>query len=360
MAFNVTGYATVSDIQQGEPGEASPQHANQRFWRSSDSSQVGVTVSARINWSTGAYDNITSGWSTTAPTAGATGTTVAYFADINFNDSTGLATHTTATGTGQRFINFSGVVTFTNSGNITDGTSSQAFGNLAANNTVAVANEVTGTGNLATANAVSAANQVNSLNAGNVSGLGNLATDNTTLGNLAGSNTTLGNLATSNTTLGNLAGANAVNAANQVNAFNTAINANTTTIDGGRINTGQVTGGNAAWSANGVSSGSGFSLTTGSVGNTDAGAFFVGNKTTGYMEVTPNGSAFNLPVTFGTTNLPNNVTVQGNTNVVLNNNTSYSVNVTNQVNGTGNLATANTVNAANQVNALNAGNVSPG
>ena len=93
-------------------------------------------------------------------------------------------------------------------------------------------NQVTGLGNLATNNTVST---------NEVTGLGNLATDNTTLGNLAEDNTTLGNLAE----------ANNINAGTDINAGslpNSRLNANvsllgntgslftnTTNISGGQI-----------------------------------------------------------------------------------------------------------------------------
>ena len=162
------------------------------------------------------------------------------------------------------------------------------------NGPVNFSNQVSGAGALASLNAVDAENQVNDLNAGNVSGLGNLATDNTSLGNLASNNTvsinnevngtgnlatanavtasqvndlantttiannnSLGNLAVSNVTLGNIATLSNINAGTHVNAglldddrlstdnVTTQGNAgslfsNDTTIDGGQITTGLI------------------------------------------------------------------------------------------------------------------------
>ena len=169
-----------------------------------------------------------------------------------------------------------------------------------------------------------------------VTGLGNLATDNTTLGNLASDNTTLGNFAE----------ANNVNAGTDINAGslpNSRLNANvsllgntgnlftnTTNISGGQINTGQITGGTVDYNnTNDAWSGSGFYATTVVDGDLSGGAMFVGNSANQYMAFNGTNFEFNGPVNFS-----------------------------NQVNGAGALASLNAVNAENQVNALNAGNVS--
>ena len=127
--------------------------------------------------------------------------TVYYFSDFVFIDSTGVAATSTDTGTSpQRSIDFDGIVTFSNSNTITDGTNSTAFGSLATQDNIDLSSDVTG--ELAVANAAS--------------GLVNSNIDYSTLGDVP---------------------------TNQLPNAAAAINANTTTIDGGKITANTVTAG---------------------------------------------------------------------------------------------------------------------
>ena len=194
-----------------------------------------------------------------------------------------------------------------------------------------IANRISGTGNLATANSVAADNQITG-----------------TLPNARLS---------SNVTL----------AGNTGSLFT-----NTTVIDGGQINTGEVRGGNANWTSNQTVSGTGFALRANADGNSPAGSFFVGNAANQYLSFDGSTFTFNGSVNFSNqVNATTNITLLGNNNTNIRNtigagtgnsnlnNANVSINVVNQtsgdlpianrITGTGNLATANAVNTA-QVN----------
>lgn len=179
----------------GDPGPASPQYHITRVWY--ESTTAPAAPSATITWSNGNI-SLPAGWSLVGPTVSATGSTVAYFSDIVFKDATGLAASTVATGSiPQRAINFDGIVTFTNQNTISDGTTSKAFGALASASSVDLGSQVTGT--------LSSANAAEDLKNSNIS------------------YSTLGTVPSS--VLENVA---------------TAINTNTTTIDGAKITTGTI------------------------------------------------------------------------------------------------------------------------
>lgn len=304
MAFSVTGSIAVTDVRDGADGTngtnginglPAPRFTTRRVYRetATDISSATYTPSATITWSTGAISGLTTNWSEAAPTVSATNATKFWFSDLTFNDTTGTASTSSSNGTVPRHqTTFSGVVTFTNANQISDGTNTQNFGNLAGANTVA-AGSVNGLGSLATSNTVASTA---------VTGLGNLATSNTSLGNIATQNNILSgqvnnvidtNFA-SNTTLGN----NVTVDANHVSTDDITIAGNdgslftnTTTIDGGQITTGSISTQyldvDTALNLNGPNS----SFLAGRAGTSDFGTagFFIGrtsstgNTATGFQ-----------------------------------------------------------------------------
>lgn len=77
---------------------------------------------ATITWSTGALSGMSSGWSESPPTQSATSSDSVYSSVIVFNDTSGTATTTTATGaTPVKATEFSGLVTFSSGDFVTGG-----------------------------------------------------------------------------------------------------------------------------------------------------------------------------------------------------------------------------------------------
>ena len=127
-----------------------------------------------------------------------------------------------------RGIRFDGVVTFTNSSQISDGTNSQTFGGLASQDSVA-AGDVSGLGSLATASSVNLGTQVS----------GTLGTGNAASG-LINSNISI----SSNGTLSGAGGGQVTRAgigAIAASEAAAAVNNNSTTINGSKITTGTIT-----------------------------------------------------------------------------------------------------------------------
>ena len=295
MAFSVTGSIAVTDVRDGADGtngtdgnngSPAPRFTTRRVYRetATDIGSATYTPSATVTWSTGAISGLTTNWSETAPTVSATNATKFWFSDLTFNDTTGNATTSSSSGTVPRHqTTFSGVVTFTNANQISDGTNTQNFGNLAGANSVA-SNSVNGLGNLATSNTVASTA---------VTGLGNLATSNTSLGNIATQNNlnsgqvnnVIDTNFASNTTLGN----NVTVDANHVSTDDITIAGNdgalfssTTIIDGGQITTGSISTQfldvDSALNLNGPNS----SFLAGRAGTSDFGTagFFIGRTST--------------------------------------------------------------------------------
>ena len=99
----------------GATGSPAPRFVSRRVYISS-AAGTPSSPSATLTWSTLALSGITTGWSETAPTAIATSTTLVYFSDFLFVDTTGAGTTSAVTGgTPKEGISFSGLVTF-NSG----------------------------------------------------------------------------------------------------------------------------------------------------------------------------------------------------------------------------------------------------
>jgi hypothetical protein len=141
---NGTDGADGTNGTDGTDGNPAPRYSTFRVWYEGGGSVPG-SPSGTITWSTGSISNLTQDWSLTAPTVNANGSTVAWFSDIVFSDTTGTATNSSAIGgTPQRAINFDGIVTFTNSNTISDGTNSTAFGALASANSVNLSTQVSG------------------------------------------------------------------------------------------------------------------------------------------------------------------------------------------------------------------------
>ena len=125
VAFQGADGAAGAPGTPGTPGAAgtpAPRYTDRRLYLTGTSTAP-TAPSATITWSTGVLSAVTANWSLTAPTVNATGTDVIYFSDLQFADTTGTAATTAATGgTPQRNIRFDGIVTFNNTGAITDGT----------------------------------------------------------------------------------------------------------------------------------------------------------------------------------------------------------------------------------------------
>lgn len=137
------------DGTNGTDGNPAPRYTTVRLWFEGTEVVPGQP-SATITWATSALSGISASWSTTAPTVNATGTTVAWFSDVVFNDNTGAATSTTALGTTpQRSISFDGIVTFSNS-NLTDGTTTYDPAGVINNSTTTIDGSKITTGTIST------------------------------------------------------------------------------------------------------------------------------------------------------------------------------------------------------------------
>lgn len=129
---------------QGTPGTSAPRYSTFRLWYDGDGTAPSSPL-ATITWSTGLLSAMSTGWSLDAPTVDANGSNVAWFSDVQFSDTTGVALTAIGTGTTpKRQITFEGIVKFVGEGEISDGTTSQTFGTLASANTVDLGTEVTG------------------------------------------------------------------------------------------------------------------------------------------------------------------------------------------------------------------------
>ena len=222
-------------------------------------------INATYNFNSGAFTNLATTndvnrWQTIAPTANLDGTNVYWQGTITFTETitnnarSGVSPATDVQNISRGFL-FDGVVRFTNSATITDGTTTTNINTVA--NAAINANTVVNTA-LTNNNTDVATNAT----------LGNNVTVNDN--QIGGNVNTQGNSLPTTT--------NAV--LNTGNSFNTRVNASTTTIDGGRINTGVITGGDLTVNTTNFvpTSGSGFDLRS----STGGGSLTVGN-TARYM-----------------------------------------------------------------------------
>lgn len=114
--YRASGYDGVNGTNggTGATGAAGPRFFTDRVYQASVNQPS--APQATVQWANGLLSGITSGWSTTPPTAVATSTTKVWFSDLFFADVSGASTTTLATGsTPRESVSFSGLVTF-NSG----------------------------------------------------------------------------------------------------------------------------------------------------------------------------------------------------------------------------------------------------
>lgn len=139
---------------------------------SPQSTAPGGDINATYNFDTDAFTNLatTAGlnrWQTIAPTADLDGTNVYWQGTMTFTETitnnarSGVSPSTDVDNISRGFL-FDGVVRFTNSNTISDGTSSQAFGNLAAVDSIGL-DLVNDSGALAGQNSVNLPNQATGL-----------------------------------------------------------------------------------------------------------------------------------------------------------------------------------------------------
>jgi len=119
LAQNGTDGADGAD---GDDGAAAPRLAQRTIYTNPAVASAPSTPAATITWSTGALSGMSSGWSESPPTQSATSSNSVYSSVVVFNDTSGSATTTTATGaTPVKATEFSGLVTFSSGDFVTGG-----------------------------------------------------------------------------------------------------------------------------------------------------------------------------------------------------------------------------------------------
>lgn len=99
--------------QNGTDGADAPQIGQRIIYTNPAVASAPSAPAATITWSTGALSGMSSGWSESPPTQSATSSNSVYSSVVVFNDTSGSATTTTATGaTPVKATEFSGLVTF--------------------------------------------------------------------------------------------------------------------------------------------------------------------------------------------------------------------------------------------------------
>ena len=111
-----------TDGQDGDDGADAPQIGQRIIYTNPAVASAPSAPAATITWSTGALSGMSSGWSESPPTQSATSSDSVYSSVIVFNDTSGSATTTTATGaTPVKATEFSGLVTFSSGDFVTGG-----------------------------------------------------------------------------------------------------------------------------------------------------------------------------------------------------------------------------------------------
>ena len=122
---SIASWSTPAVIgAEGADGDSGSRHAIVSYYKSGTSPPSTSTLAANVTytWATGAVTSSYDGWSTTAPTVDAAGSSNYYYSDVIFLDSTGSATSSTGSSasTATKLFNFNGLVTFTNTSGSTD------------------------------------------------------------------------------------------------------------------------------------------------------------------------------------------------------------------------------------------------
>lgn len=108
--------------QDGDDGADAPRLAQRIIYTNPAVATAPSAPAATVTWSTGALSGMSSGWSESPPTQSATSSDSVYSSVVVFNDTSGSATTTTATGaTPVKATEFSGLVTFSSGDFVTGG-----------------------------------------------------------------------------------------------------------------------------------------------------------------------------------------------------------------------------------------------
>ena len=98
------------------------------YYQSSSATAPAAPTASNYNFTTGLFGTHTNGWDENAPTFAAGNTNKYWYARVNVAEATVGGTQTITVGTVLQGIGFSGLVTFTASQSVTDGTNGLSFG----------------------------------------------------------------------------------------------------------------------------------------------------------------------------------------------------------------------------------------